>query len=127
MSATMSRRIRTDPVAGKRMRTAALLFAAAMLLVGGSLAWTIVSNRGQGGEAGGNQSLAVCCSVLFVLAASANVFVAYGRLRWFYRCPQCRARVPRVPEAEAGPRIRYRCAACGVEWDTGWDEIESGD
>ena len=65
------------------------------------------------------------CPVLFVFAASANVFVAYGKLRWFYRCPRCRARVPRVPESEAGSRIRYRCAACGVEWDTGWDEVDS--
>lgn len=123
----MSRPIRNDPVARRRMRTAALLFAAAMLMVGGSLAWTIVAAKGKGGVASDAQSESVCCSVLFVLAAVVNVFVAYGKLRWSYRCPRCRARVPRVPEAEAGSRIRYRCTACNVDWDAGWDEVATGD
>lgn len=118
---------REDPAAGKRMRTAALLFGAAMLMAGGSMAWTIISKGGDGGEAGGWQSVFVCGSVLLVFAAVANVFVAYGKLRWFYRCPQCGARVPRVPESQARTRIRYRCDACGVDWDTGWDEVASGD
>src|SRR4051812_7099463 len=100
ISATMGQ-LREDPAANKRMLIAALLFATAMLMVGGSTAWTILSKRGEGGEAGGNQSLSVCCSVLFVFAAVVNVFVAYGKLRWFYRCPKCRARVPRVPESES--------------------------
>ena len=56
-----------------------------------------------------------------VLVAVVNVFRAYGKLMWSYRCPQCKARLPRVPASETGSRIRYRCAACRVEWDTGWD------
>jgi hypothetical protein len=120
----MSQR-REDPVAGKRMRTALLLFVTAMLLAGGSLAWTIISQAGEGGEAGAVQSLSVCFSILGVLVASVNAFVAYAKLRWVYRCPLCRARVPRVPESEAGSYIRYRCAACGVDWDTGWYEVDT--
>jgi hypothetical protein len=69
------------------MLTAALLFGAAVLMVGWSLARTIAASKGEGGGASGNQSPAVCCSVLFVLAAVVNVFVAYGGLRWSYRCP----------------------------------------
>jgi hypothetical protein len=123
----MSREIRKDLGTDRRMLIAALLFAAAMLMVGGSVAWTNAASKGEGGEASGNQSLSVCCSVLFVFAAVVNVFVAYGKLRWSYRCPQCRARVPRVPKSEAGSRIRYRCTACNVDWDTGWDEVAGGD
>ena len=122
----MPKRTRTDPVAGKRMKRAALFFAAAMLTVGASTAWTIASNRGQEGEAGGNQSLAVCSSLLAVFAATAYVFYAYARLRWVYRCPKCGVRAPRVPEAEAGSAIRYRCPKCGTVWDTGWTEVEGG-
>jgi hypothetical protein len=43
------------------MSIAALLFGAAMLVVGGSLAWTVAASKGEGGEASGNQSLSVCC------------------------------------------------------------------
>jgi hypothetical protein len=123
----MSRPTREDPVAGDRMLTAALLFGAAMLLVGGSLAWTIIATKGEGGEAGTGPSISVCFSLLFLLGAVVYVFVAFGKLRWFYRCPQCRVRLPRVAESEAGSRVRYRCAACNVDWDTGWTEVEGGD
>jgi hypothetical protein len=48
----MSRERREDLVTARRMRTAALLFAAAMVMVGGSLAWTVLAARGKEGEAG---------------------------------------------------------------------------
>lgn len=54
------------------MKRAALFFAVAMLMVGASFAWTSASGDGQGGEAGPNQSMAVCSSVLAVFAASAQ-------------------------------------------------------
>jgi DNA-directed RNA polymerase subunit RPC12/RpoP len=108
------------------MLNAALLFAGAMVLAGGSMAWTIISKRGEGGRAGDWQSMAVCCSVLFVLLAVVNVFVNVLRLRLFYRCPKCRARLPRAPAEKAGAKIVYRCTRCGVDWDTGWTELPRG-
>src|SRR3954467_15097784 len=101
----MGRAMRSDPEVGKRMTSAAILFAAAMLLVGGSIAWTVFLAKGEAGVAGDAPSLFVCFSALIVPVAAANVFVAYGKLRWSYRCPQCGARVPRVPKSEAGTRI----------------------
>jgi len=123
----MSPRRLEDRRAGKRMLTAALLFGAAMLLVGGSMAWTIISNRGERGQAGDWQSMAVCCSILLVLLAVVNVFVNVARLRLFYRCPKCRARLPRAPEAAVGAKIVYRCIKCNVDWDTGWTEVPRGE
>ena len=41
----MHYQIRRDPVNGQRLMTACLLFAAAMLAVGGSTAWVIVSGK----------------------------------------------------------------------------------
>ena len=44
-----------------------------------------------------------------------------------YRCPSCRRQlgVPTIPSREAQDPIRYHCARCDVEWDTGLRE--SGD
>jgi hypothetical protein len=114
--------IRKDPISGKRMRNAALLFIAAMIGVGGSLAWVIATAKEN--NDGGNASIFVCFFVLAVFFASVNVFVAYGRLRWFYRCPECGVRSPWVKEA--GALIRYHCLQCRVVWDTGWTEVPHG-
>ena len=84
-----------------------------------------IGGPGQG-EASAAQSLAVFISLLCVFASVVNMFVAYGKLCWFYRCPKCRARARRVPEARAGEKIRYLCARCQVEWDTGW-HVADGD
>jgi hypothetical protein len=123
----MSPRRLEDHRAGERMLNAALLFGAAMLMAGGSMAWTIISNRGEGGRAGDWQSMAVCCSVLFVLLAVVNVFVNVIRLRLLYRCPKCRARLPRAPESDVGSKIVYRCKKCSVDWDTGWTSVPRGE
>lgn len=122
IAATMDSEFREDPVTRRRLTAAALLLSAAMLLVGGSAAWTIFAAKGKPGVASDTASLFVCGSVLLVLVATVNVFRAYGKLRWSYRCPQCRERLPRVPKSEVGSRICYRCAACNVDWDTGWVE-----
>jgi hypothetical protein len=108
------------------MLTAARLFAVAMVLVGGSFAWTIVAAKGEAGEAATGPTLSVCFSLVLVFAAVVYVFVAFGKLKWFYRCPECRSRIPRVPEAEAGSKVRYRCDKCRIDWETGWTEVEGG-
>jgi predicted RNA-binding Zn-ribbon protein involved in translation (DUF1610 family) len=78
----------------------------------------LTAEKGQAKDA---PALAIVVSFLFVAGTTVNVFVAYGKLLWFYRCPQCRARIPRPPQTKTGDRIRYVCPACDVEWDTGWE------
>jgi hypothetical protein len=116
---------REDGRTGKRLHVALVLFVAALLVAGGSLAWTVLSTGEKGGVAGRTQSLVLVGSVPLVLAAAVNLYVAYGRLWWWYRCPQCRAVVPRVQDAEM--RLRYRCGRCRIDWDTGWDDVPEGD
>jgi hypothetical protein len=100
------------------MRNAAYLFAAAMFGIFAALAWSVLTaEKGQAKDA---PALAIFIAFLLVVAATVNVFVAFAKLRWLYRCPQCRVRIPRPPELKPGDRIRYVCTACGVEWDTGW-------
>jgi len=109
------------------MRRAVLLFVVAMLCVGGSLAWVIATS--QGGEAGGPQSLATCCSLLFVFATVAYMFYARLRMGFLYRCPKCGTRIksPLPTAAEDGAPIRHRCDKCRIEWDTGWNYARGGD
>lgn len=125
----MSYRVRPDTVTNKRMRNAVLLFVIAMACVGGSMAWTIASNKGQGGEAGGPQSISVCCSLVCLFAVVPYVFYARLRMGFLYRCPQCgtRIRSPLPTAADEGRPIRHRCDRCRVEWDTGWTYARSGD
>ena len=123
----MSCPVRPDPVNGKRMNTAVMLFVAAMLCVGGSGAWTIISNKGQGGNAGGPQALSVCCSLLFLLfIAVPFVFFAHARMTWRYRCPKCGGRIKLNMSREPGTPIRHRCDKCRIAWDTGW-HVGGGD
>ncbi len=90
-----------------------------MLCVLAAALWTILSSGGQGGEASGAQSLSVIVSLLCVFASVVNVFVAYGKLCWFYRCPTCGKRLTRL-RSELGA-IQYPCDSCRVLWDTGWE------
>ena len=92
---TRGKQRRPDPVAGKRMLRAALYFAGAMIGVGGSLVWAIQTSKG--GVNDGWAATAVGVFLLVLFAAVVNVFVAYGRMMWFFRCPQCRARLTREP------------------------------
>jgi hypothetical protein len=122
---TMSRSMRHDPVAGKRLRNAAYLFGAAMFGMFAALAWSLLT--AENGQAKDAPALAIAIMFLLVVGAAVNVFVAYSKLRWWYRCPQCRAHIPRPPETKVGDRIRYVCTACDVEWDTRWEVIQGGD
>jgi hypothetical protein len=119
----MSRNILPDRAAGRRLTIAAGLFAAAMLAVFGTTAWTLATRTGK--DAGDAQSLGVCCSILLVLASVVNFYIVYGRTMWAYRCPQCTERATRVPPDEAGTRIRFRCPACNIDWDIGWNQYRS--
>jgi predicted RNA-binding Zn-ribbon protein involved in translation (DUF1610 family) len=116
----MSYPVRPDPVNGKRMQRAVRLFAAAMVCAGGSMAWTIVSNKGGRGKAGDPQTVAVCGSVLFVLVTVPLAFVAHARLTWRYRCPQCGTPIRTNTPRRVGTPVRHQCDQCRVVWDTGW-------
>jgi hypothetical protein len=123
----MTRQVRHDPKAGGRMLNAALVFGAAMLGFFVSLGWFVLAaENGWHGWVRDVPETAVGFFCLAVLAATGYVFVARIRLGR-YRCPKCRARLPRVPEAEVGRKVRYRCTACGIDWDTGWAETDNTD
>ena len=113
----MSRKVLKDPVTTRRVRNAALLSSAGVAAFGGWLAWSYF--QAKSGEADA-VSWVTCFSLMALLVLVANVFYAYGVVKWFYRCPRCRGRVQRVPESRAGAAIRYLCVRCNVEWDTGW-------
>ena len=116
---------REDSRTGNRTSLAMKLFVAAVLLASASLAWVVLSTGVNGGTAGQPQSLFLIGSVPLVLAAAVNLYVAHGRLWWWYRCPQCQAVIPRVQDKEM--RLRYRCSKCRIDWDTGWDDVPEGD
>ena len=138
----MSYPVRPDPVNGKRLMRAVMLFVVAMLCVLGSFAWTIATR--QGPEAGGPQSLSVCCALLLVFAAVTYVLYARLRMGALNRCPQCGTRIKSpptpgqlhrpgrltvttgstgarpVPPRGAGRRVLHSCDVCRITWDTGW-------
>ena len=114
-----SHNIRKDVKAHKRMLTACLLFGGAMLGVVAAGTWLAFLPGGQDGEASRAQGLAVFISLFCVFASVVNMFVAYGKLCWFYRCPKCGKRRTRS-QSELGP-IQYPCDSCKVLWDTGWE------
>jgi hypothetical protein len=114
--------IRHDPAVGQRLTVAALLFGGAMITLGAIVVWFVLRSRDL--WVSRVDSVVVLLIVLAAFSATVNLLLAYGRLRWFYRCPRCAARVPRAPEAEAST-IRYQCTACGVDWDTGWSETDT--
>ena len=123
----MSYPVRPDTASNKRMLRAVLLFVAAMLCVGGSLAWVIATSQGK--EAGGPQSLAACSSILFVFATVPYVVYARLRMGFLYRCPKCGTRLksPLPTAADEGKPIRHRCDKCRITWDTGWTYARGGD
>lgn len=118
-SARKSHKVRKDEKAGKRMLTACFFFGGAMLGVVGVATWTAFSPGGQSGDASAAQSLALIILLPCLFASVVNIFVAYGKLCWFYRCPKCGKRLTR-PLGELGP-IQYSCDSCRVLWDTGWE------
>ena len=120
----MDRDIRDDTAIANRMTRASVYFLAAMAFMAGVGLWILASGHVE--PANQEQSVAFYMGLLAVLAATANVFVAFGKLWWFYRCPQCRARLPVVPGTDqVGSKIRYTCETCDVEWSTCWTVAES--
>jgi len=110
---------RKDPAAEKRLLHAAWLVGAALLGVGGSLACVSQTARGSAAN-----EWAVAVAIVFLLAVFASV-VNVIRVRLFYRCPRCRARVSQMPDLEPGSPILYLCSRCNVEGDIGWKVQES--
>ena len=106
-----------DHKANRRVHIATRLFAVAFIGTLACFAAVILTPKGS------TQDWAALFAFVFVLgviAATANVFVAYGKLRWRHRCPECGALTVQVPEVEAGRHIRFLCKSCQIEWDTGW-------
>jgi len=112
-----SHKIRKDEMADKPLVTAFLLTIGAALGLVAAGTWTALSPGGQGGEASAAQSITVIVLLLCAFASVVRLLVAYGKVRWFYRCPTCGKRLPRPPK-KPGP-IQYPCDSCGVLWDTG--------
>ena len=77
-----------------------------------------------GGASWSNPEVKVTVVGLLLLIAAAALYMMfeYVRMRAFYRCPRCRARPERVPEAL--PAVHYFCAACNVEWESGLQESD---
>lgn len=141
----MSYPVRPDPSSRNRLVRAVLVFAVAMLCVGGSTMWTILSGPAnpETREAGGPQSMGVCCSLLLVFAAMPYVMYARLRIGAWFRCPQCGERIKsaplpgllhrpghptvttgstgaKLPPHAAGRRVLHTCDVCRITWDTGW-------
>ena len=115
----MKRPVKKDDLrANRRMLIAALLFAIAFMGTLASLAAVILTSKDSVTQDWA--ALFVGVFVLAVFVTTANVFVAYGKLRWRHRCPECGALTVQVPEVEAGDHIRFHCKSCQTEWDTGW-------
>jgi hypothetical protein len=115
----MTHQLRHDRASARRLNRAALLFLAAMAAMAGVGMWILASGSIE--PANPAQWAAFLAGLVAVFAAAAYVFFAFGRLRWFYRCPQCGARLPLLPQSDrVGPQIRYSCDLCEVEWMTGW-------
>lgn len=115
----MNRELRRDRSTSRRITTAAVLLVAAMAGMTGVLIWiyrdgAIVPEQPE-------HWTAFIAALVVLVGTAVNAFVACSRLFWFHRCPQCGGRTMRVPGTDTvGSRIRYDCAACNVEWDTGW-------
>src|SRR5262245_64594022 len=123
---TMSRELRIDTAITRRIKWAALFLVAAMVFCFGILAWILLIG---GGNEPANlaESHLMFAGILGVILASVYAFVTFARLQWRYRCPQCGARLPRVPASYGyGAQIRYECASCNVEWDTGMTVASAG-
>ena len=110
---------RKDPAAEKRLLHAAWLVGVALVGVGGSLACVSQTARGSAAN-----EWAMAVAAVFLLAVFTSV-VNVVRVRLFYYCPLCRARVSQMPDLPPGGPILYLCPRCNVEWDIGWKVQES--
>jgi hypothetical protein len=97
----------------KRLGRTVLLIGGAIIGMFGFCLWA--ANFAQNGVVTGWESFPLIVCMLAFFAGVGNVV----KLLFFYRCPQCRARLARVPGQDGDP-ILYVCPTCKVEWDTGW-------
>lgn len=110
---------RKDLAAEKRLLHAALLLGAAVLGLAGSLG--CVTRTAAGSTANGWAVAVAAVFLLAVFAAAVNLV----RVRLFYHCPQCQARIPQMPDLQPGGPILYLCPRCDIEWDIGW-KVQEG-
>jgi predicted SprT family Zn-dependent metalloprotease len=75
--------------------------------------------------AGKTPSLFLVISAILVFISLVYAVVSFGRLWWWYRCPQCGVRAKRIQDKIL--RLRYHCGKCRVEWDTRWDDVPEED
>src|SRR5688572_23646901 len=118
----MPREIRPIPYASRRTAVGFLggfLFALGPLLIGGFLIAVGVVEWPPKTE---NPALT------FTIVASWFVAILFflSAFTWalFFRCPQCGERtrwLQRVP-LDTGKALRFHCAKCDIDWDTGWVE-----
>jgi predicted RNA-binding Zn-ribbon protein involved in translation (DUF1610 family) len=113
----MQRMLR-DTVSERRIFRSAVLLSTAMLGMACVLVWILRTDGIVPTQQW--QRLGFLAAVVLLCAASGNALIAVVRLIWFYRCPRCGARVQRTSERRPGELLRYKCAACDIEWDTGW-------
>ena len=114
---------REDTRTGPRADYAIRLFFLTLALVAGSLIWIAFSTGPKG--AGEVPALFFVISLLVVLVSGVYAVSSFGRLWWWYKCPQCHRPAKRVQDKNL--RLRYHCGKCRVEWDTGWDDVPEGD
>jgi hypothetical protein len=112
--------LREDRKTYRPLTVAGVLFTVAMLAVLATLAGMAVT--GEHSRAQSFFGLGFVASAVSLAAATINMFYRYCKCKWFYRCPECGQRIPRLESAL--PSIHYYCAACNIEWTTGWYEAE---
>jgi hypothetical protein len=123
----MSYPVRRDPVSGRRLLRALLLFAASVVCVFAALFWADAGGNGTWGDR--PRAVAVGGSLLFMVASTSYVVYVRVLMGSRYRCPACGTRTASPPPtvADEGTPIRHRCDRCRVEWDTGWKHARSVD
>jgi hypothetical protein len=100
------------------MERRALYGAPVMLSLLGALGLAIYSGRLN--ETG--NSLALLAVWVVAVVGVGSIVVP---LNFWYRCPECRAKLPRAaPRSEADSSVRFYCERCNVEWATGFVEGE---
>lgn len=93
-----------------------------MLTVLAALGATIVF--GEKSSASSAVAVALLAGLLGVAVSTVNLFYWVLSFKLSYRCPECRAKCPRVEEAL--PDIHYYWPSCNIEWATGLEEEIGG-
>ena len=110
---------RIDHQIRRQMRIGIALFVGGMSAVFISTAAVIMA--GEKSPYADIIALVIFVSLIFVGASVVNMFYRFGKLKLFYRCPECRQRLARVDSVR--PAVNYYCPSCNIEWLTGWKEV----